>query len=314
MHLGIHRREFLRPARAGVVISHLGIDIGGTKVALKAVGPGGAVRETAFRWPPFEGTRHDLAALSAGVRTLRERLGDEVEAVGVAIPATVDPSGTVVTWPGRPGWAGSDLVGSLDALFPGIPVRYADDGDLAALAEAREAGVRNLVHLGVGTGIGGGMVMDGRLCPGTGRGSCEAGHMVVDRRGPACDCGRRGCLQAVASGPATLRRAAVLRGRDVTFTELRTALAGERPWAVEALEETCAALAVAATNLAELVHPDRITVGGGFAAGLPGFVERVRRHARQLTRAGGARVEPADAKLGALSSLQGALLLAREQG
>ncbi|WP_406396806.1 ROK family protein [Streptomyces sp. NBC_01653] len=292
-------------------MSYLGIDIGGTKVALKAAGPGAAVHETVFRWPSFRGTRHDLAALSSGVRAVHESLTDDVEAVGVAIPATVDRTGTVVTWPGRPGWAGFDLAGSLDKLFPGIPVRYADDGDLAALAEAHEAGVRDLVHLGVGTGVGGGMVLDGRLCPGSRRGSCEAGHMIVDRRGPECDCGRHGCLQAVASGPATLRRAAVLCGRDVSFTELRAALAAERPWAVDTLEESCAALAAAATSLAELVHPDRITIGGGFAASLPGFVERVRRHARQLTRAGGAPVVLADARLGALSSLQGALLLAR---
>jgi kanosamine 6-kinase len=166
----------------------------------------------------------------------------------------------------------------------------------------------------VGTGIGGGIVLDGRLCPGSARGSCETGHMIVDRAGPECDCGRYGCLQAVASGPATLRRAAALRGRDVSFTELRTALAEEQPWAVDTLEDSCAALAAAATSLAELVHPDRITIGGGFAAGLPGFVERVRRHTRRLARPGGAPVVLADAALGGLSSLQGALLLARMPG
>ncbi|MFF7889737.1 ROK family protein [Streptomyces sp. NPDC020794] len=295
-------------------MSYLGIDIGGTKVALKAVGPAGEVCETVFRWPSFEGTRQDLAALAACVSELRDKGTYDLEAVGVAIPATVNRTGTVVTWPGRPGWAGFDLADSLDGLFPGISVRYADDGDLAALAEAHEAGVRDLVHLGVGTGIGGGIVLDGRLCPGSARGSCETGHMIVDRDGPECDCGRHGCLQAVASGPATLRRAATLRGRDVSFTELRTALAQERSWAVDTLEESCAALAAAATSLAELVHPDRITVGGGFAAGLPGFVERVRRHARRLARPGGAPVVLADAALGGLSSLQGALLLARMPG
>lgn len=94
-------------------------------MALKAAGPGAAVHETVFRWPSFRGTRHDLAALSSGVRAVHESLTDDVEAVGVAIPATVDRTGTVVTWPGRPGWAGFDLAGSLDKLFPGDsrPVR-----------------------------------------------------------------------------------------------------------------------------------------------------------------------------------------------
>ncbi|MGC0373845.1 ROK family protein [Streptomyces sp. SAI-229] len=281
-------------------------------MALKVTGQGAAVHESVFRWPVFEGTRQDLSTFAEGVRELCDGLTNDIEAVGVAVPATVDRSGTVVTWPGRPGWAGFDLAGSLGGLFPGIPVRYADDGDLAALAEAHEAGVRDLVHLGVGTGIGGGIVLDGRLCPGSGRGSCEAGHMIVDRAGPECDCGRHGCLQAVASGPATLRRAAALCGRDVSFTELRAALVHGRPWAADALEESCAALAAAAVSLAELVHPDRITIGGGFAAGLPDFVERVRRHAQRLVRPGGAPVVLADAALGGLSSLQGAVLLARE--
>lgn len=280
-------------------------------MALKAVGPASEVRETVFRWPAFAGTRQDMAALAAGVRAVRDGAGGEFEAVGVAVPATVDRAGTVVTWPGRPGWTGLDLVGSLDALFPGAPVRYADDGDLAALAEADRAGVRDLVHLGVGTGVGGGIVVDGRLCPGPLRGSCEAGHLIVDPAGPRCDCGRYGCLQALASGPATLRRATRLRGSDVTFSELRTALVRPEDWAVAAVDESCAALAVAAVSLAELVHPDRITIGGGFAAGLPDFVERVRRHTRRLARPGGAPVVLADAALGGLSSLQGALLLAR---
>ncbi|MET9972136.1 ROK family protein, partial [Streptomyces sp. NPDC006356] len=135
-------------------------------MALKAVGQGAAVHESVFQWPSFESTRQDLAAFAAGVRELRDGLTNDIEAVGVAVPATVDRSGTVVTWPGRPGWAGFDLAGSLGMLFPGIPVRYADDGDLAALAEAHDADVRNLVHLGVGTGIGGGIVLDGRLWPG----------------------------------------------------------------------------------------------------------------------------------------------------
>ncbi|QTD95910.1 Kanosamine kinase [Streptomyces cyanogenus] len=252
-----------------------------------------------------------MTALAEGVHAVCEGSTRDLEAVGVSVPATLDRGGKVVTWPGRPGWTGLDLAGSLDLLFPGTPVRYADDGDLAALAEAHAAGVRHLVHLGVGTGIGGGIVLDGRLCPGTGRGSCEAGHIIVDRGGPRCDCGRYGCLQAVASGPATLRRAAALRGGEVPFTELGGALARGRSWAVEAVEESCAALAAAAVSLAELVRPDRITIGGGFAAGLPDFAERVRRHAQRLARPGGPPVEPAAAALGGLSSLQGALLLAR---
>ncbi|GGT59453.1 ROK family protein [Streptomyces purpureus] len=295
-------------------MSYLGIDVGGTKVAFRTENAAGIGEETesSFRWPRTRCVRDDLTALAEHTHALRSRLERPVEAVGVAMPATLAPDGRVLTWPGRPFWEGVDLRAELAALLPGAEVRCADDGDLAALAEADAADCGDLVYLGVGTGIGGGIVLDGRLVPGAHRGSCEVGHMVVDRRaGDLCDCGRRGCVQSVASGPATLRRAAELRGEPLEFTDLRDAFtAGER-WAVDAVGESCAALAAAAVSLAELVHPARIVVGGGFAAGVPGFVETVAQEVTRLARPAWTPPPVHPARLAGLSSLRGALLLAR---
>jgi len=295
----------------GAVISYLGIDIGGTKVALRATGEHPRTYDTAFRWPQPGGLAEDLEALAKGVDAVNDHWNMPIDAVGIAVPATMDSSGRVITWPGRPGWTGLDLRGTLHGLFPGALIRWADDGDLAALAEAREAGCENLVYAGVGTGVGGGIVLHGRLCPGTARGSCEVGHMVVDPNGPLCDCGRRGCVQASASGPATLRRAAALRGGPVDFAELREALEERLPWAVTAVDESCATLATALTSLSEVVHPELAVVGGGFAAGLPGFVEEVARRTEALARPGRPAVPVRRATLGGLSSLRGAVLLAQ---
>ncbi|MFD9064648.1 ROK family protein [Kitasatospora purpeofusca] len=297
----------------------LGIDIGGTKVALRAEDgpPGGPVRteEAVLRWPGARvaGAYADWTALAGTVADLRERWEGDFAAVGVAVPATVGPDGRVLAWPGRPGWRGFDLVPALRRLFPTAALAWADDGDLAALAEAVHAGSGHVVYLGVGTGVGGGVVHEGAPLPGPGRGSCEAGHLIVDRRGPVCDCGRRGCLQATASGPATLRRAELLRGAPVEYAELRTGLAEGAPWAVEAVEETCAALAAAAVSFGELFHPELTVLGGGFADGLPGFTARVEAHAAALARPGGPALAIRPAVLGGLSSLHGALALARLQ-
>ncbi|MFB7380690.1 ROK family protein [Kitasatospora purpeofusca] len=297
----------------------LGIDIGGTKVALRAEDgpPGGPVRteEAVLRWPGARvaGAYADWTALAGTVADLRERWEGDFAAVGVAVPATVGPDGRVLAWPGRPGWRGFDLLPALRRLFPTAALAWADDGDLAALAEAVHAGSGNVVYLGVGTGIGGGVVHEGAPLPGPGRGSCEAGHVIVDRSGPVCDCGRRGCLQATASGPATLRRAELLRGAPVEYAELRTGLADSAPWAVEAVEETCAALAAAAVSLGELFHPELTVLGGGFAEGLPGFTARVEAHAAALARPGVPAPAIRPAVLGGLSSLHGALALARLQ-
>jgi kanosamine 6-kinase len=295
-------------------LGYLGIDVGGTKVALRAEDDAGRVAEAAVRWPAPADPAADLAVLARAVAELTGRWGGPPAAVGVALPATLDAAGTVTAWPGRPAWAGLPVAGELARLFPAVPVRVADDGDVAALAEAAHAGCRDLVYLGVGTGVGGGVVVDGRPVPGPGRGSCEVGHLIVDRAADdRCDCGRRGCVQAVASGPATLRRAAALRGGagPVEFAELRHALAAGAPWAWSAVADSCAALAAAVAGLCELVAPERVLIGGGFAAGLPGFVDRVAARVRDLARPGRPPVPVGAAALGGLSSLHGAVRLAR---
>ncbi|MBQ1076521.1 ROK family protein [Micromonospora sp. C31] len=287
----------------------LGVDVGGTKVALRAEAPGRPAYDRLFRWPRGADPAADLAALAAEVDLLREVWGP-VGAVGVAMPATTDPAGTVTTWPGRPGWAGLDLAAALRRLFPAAATAVADDGDLAALAEARRAGADDVVYLGVGTGIGGGVVLAGRSVPG--RSSAEVGHMVVALDGERCDCGRRGCLQSIASGPATLRRAGAGAGGEVSFDDLRAGLDERRPWAVAAVDASCRALAAAVVSLGELLDPALAIVGGGFAAGLPGFVPLVAERARSAGRPGRPAPPVRAAALGASSSLHGALELARD--
>ncbi|WDZ88000.1 ROK family protein [Micromonospora cathayae] len=295
-------------------ISYLGIDIGGTKVALRAEGvPGSAAGqtpvETTFRWPDG-GVDADLELLSSRVDELRRRWPEPIRGVGVATPAGCDPGGTVLTWPGRPSWVGLDFTGALASLFPDLPVRWADDGDLAALAEARAAGQPDVLYLGIGTGVGGGVVLDGRSWPGPAHGSCEVGHLVVDLGGPSCDCGRRGCVQAVAAGPALLRRAGRLRGGTVTFDDLVAGVRDGADWAAATLEPAVTALAAATVSVCELAHPAVVLVGGGVAAALPELVSRLDRQVAALTRPGVRAVPVRPARLGGLSSLRGALILA----
>ncbi|MEU2064789.1 ROK family protein [Streptomyces sp. NPDC013455] len=287
----------------------LGIDIGGTKVALRAESDDGRTEESSFRWGPHRDADRDLADLAAHLKEFPGRT--DVRAVGVAVPATVGPGERITAWPSRPAWTGLALGPALRALFPGAAVAWADDGDLGALAEADAAGCRDLLYIGVGTGVGGGCVLGGALCPGPARGSFEIGHLVVDQDGPECVCGRRGCLQATASGPATLARAATLRGAPVGHDELRDGLRDRRPWAEAALDRTARALATAVTGAAELLHPERALLGGGFAAGVPALLPAVTTHLTALSRPGHPPPPLAAARLGGLSSLRGALLLAQ---
>ncbi|MFC8870315.1 ROK family protein [Streptomyces sp. NPDC057148] len=300
-------------------MSRLGIDIGGTKVALRLERSGAAVGATplqkTFQWPAEGDVAADMKALASAIDDLCHPPGDPVVSVGVALPAALDSEGRVRGWPNRPSWQGLDIRRQLVAFLPAAQVRTADDGDLAALAEGRAADCRDLVHLGVGTGIGGGIILDGVMRPGTARGSCEVGHVVVDHlTGPPCDCGRHGCVQSLSSGRAVLRRAAEVLGEEVEFTRLQDAWTAREDWAVEVITTGASALAAAATSLAELTHPDIITIGGGFATSLPGYVEEVTTHFTSLRRPAGPAPEIRTAALGALSSLDGAVLLARGVG
>ena len=174
----------------------LGIDIGGSSVSLRREGSSATPVETLFRWAPSCNALDDIAVLRAAIR----RMCHGVRAVGVAVPATLDARGVVCAWPNRPSWVGVDLASLMREAMPPARWSFADDGDLAALAESRAAGCASLVYVGLGTGVGGGAVLDGSLLGR--RGAMEIGHTIIAPEGPACTCGRLGCLQAIASGPA----------------------------------------------------------------------------------------------------------------
>src|SRR5205085_2868464 len=147
--------------------------------------------------------------------------------------------------------------------------------------------------------------------PGFARGSCELGHVVVALDGPECDCGRRGCVQAFAGGRAILRRAQARRGAPVTPDELRTAGVAGEAWAVDTLDAAALALATGIVNVSEMLHPELALIGGGFATAHPGFVDRIGVHLARLARPGQRAIPVRPAALGGLSSLRGAVELAR---
>ncbi|WP_198320613.1 ROK family protein [Actinosynnema pretiosum] len=285
----------------------VGVDLGGTKAAVRVVGADGRSGDSVVRWESGASAGEDLALLVRAVE--RAGGGGGVRSVGVAVPATLDRSGVVVAWPGRPGWVGVDVLGALGAMFPGASVRHGDDGDLAALAEADAAGCGELLYVGVGTGVGGGIVSGG--LPLNSGGSCEVGHVVVERGGGLCDCGRRGCVQAFASGPAILRGAVARGGRPGGLGDVRDGVARGERWAVEACEDAASALAALVIGVGELVRPELALIGGGVTTALPGLVPAVAERVAGLGRTGHPVPSVRPAVLGAESSLHGALVLAR---
>lgn len=275
------------------------IDIGGTWTRFAAVGASGDVRgREKFPTGSDAGPEELRALWREHWAALMDRVGSDGPPLAVGIGATgpVDRhSGRLLEVPNAgPGLQGMELVAEFGALS-GVPVVLERDTCAALLAEARigrGAGRSELVYLTVSTGIGGAAMTEGRLILGKTGGAAEIGHVVSDPTGPRCGCGRRGCLEAIASGPAIAAAAArkiddpaagLLRQTvgdptaGITGAQVSAAAAAGDPVARAILDRARDALACAIVNLANTFDPECIIVGGSVAQGHPAWIETFQR-------------------------------------
>jgi glucokinase len=234
----------------------LGIDIGGTKLALALGGPDGRL-EARMRRPmePTGEARLDLARIVEDARRLVAEAGlvlEEVDVVGVSAPGPLDPArGLVLGPPNLPGWERAAVAETLETAL-GRPVFLENDANAAALAEWRfgaGAGLSNLVYLTMSTGVGGGIILGGRLYRGVASSAGEVGHAPVEVPGEPCACGLSGCLEAYVGGAAWTRR---LRSKAPDSSRMLE-LAGGRG-AITPVHAIAAAREADAFALAEMVR------------------------------------------------------------
>ncbi|MBO0730225.1 MAG: ROK family protein [Acidimicrobiaceae bacterium] len=307
----------------------LGVDIGGTKLlAVRVPQSGSDVREE-IRLPTPSDGRAAVRSLREAVRSLFPE-GSAPAAIGVGIPGLVDWRGRLGFSPHRPSLVGFPLRAALEQLWPATPAWVGNDATAAVWAEHQRgagSGVDDVLMVTLGTGIGGGVVSDGRLREGAHRFAGEFGHMVVDPNGPLCACGKRGCWERFASGDGlgVLGREAALADRAPRVCDL----AGGDPEAVRGEHVTAAAaegdadaeeimarfawwLALGLASLANAFDPSVIVVGGGLADAGDVLLEPTRSSFASLVEApeerAGLRVVPA--ALGSRAGAVGAGLLA----
>jgi glucokinase len=249
----------------------LGLDIGGTKIAAGVVDPDGGVR--GFVAAPTEAVRGPDDGVARLFELGRRAVAgsgaawDEIDGVGIGCGGPLDSDGGVLIAPLHLlAWSGVPIVELATAAFD-RPAVLDNDATAAAAAEHRHGagrGTQNMVYLTVSTGVGGGVVLDGKLRRGpTGNGG-ELGHVTVDWHGRLCrGCGRRGCLEAYASGTSIAERAQEAGMAGATAeTVAAAARAGEQP-ATDVWAETCEALACGVASLANLFEPELVVIGGG---------------------------------------------------
>ena len=325
------------PPRDGVNVKRdwllLALDFGGTKLTA------GLAASGERRWrahqrvpsPPGSSAQSHLEIMMELAQDMLAPAKAPLAAVGVSFGGPVDAAqGLVLLSHHIPGWEKVPLRGWLEERL-GVPAAVDNDANVAALGEHRFGagqGCDSLLYVTVSTGIGGGWIVHGRPYRGADGMAGEIGHMVIDPSGPVCTCGKRGCLEALAAGPAIARHAQELLAEDPQASQALRALVGGEVQAVTArhvsqaaeagdelsrqvLDQAARALGRGIGSAISLMNPQRVVVGGGVAKSGPRYFEAVRAAAR-VTAPPEMTVDIVPAALGDDAPLWGAVALAED--
>jgi glucokinase len=237
-----------------------GIDLGGTQIRVSfAHDDGRIVRTVRTRTALVGGPANMVTWVVQQIeRHLRH---DPLRSIGIGAPGPIDPhQGLLINPPNLPGWHNTPLAAMLGEAT-GCATHLENDANLAGLGEYHHGAGKDskiMAYLTWSTGVGGGLVIDGRLFSGAHGSAGEFGHMILDPNGPICGCGQRGCVEALCSGANIAKR------YGESATELLRA-AGEGDSEAQAIVERVAEdMGLALISLANLFDPDLIVIGGGF--------------------------------------------------
>jgi glucokinase len=293
----------------------IGVDVGGTKVLAGIVGRSGDVGRTTERRTPRDSQQELLATLDEAVEELRD---DDTAALGFGLPSTIDQRTGQAIFSVHIPLNDVDFRDRMSDRF-GLPVAMDNDGNAATIAEWKVGagrGARHMIMLTLGTGIGGGLILDGKPYRGAIGAGAELGHMVLQLDGPACGggCDGFGHFEALASGQTADEAAVALLGSGATAHDLVTRAREGDPEAAAAMTEIGRRLGAGIGSLVNIFQPEVVVIGGGFAAAgdlLFGPAKEVV--AREALAPGRDLVRIVPAELGPKAGLVGAGFIAFEK-
>jgi glucokinase len=312
----------------------VGADVGGTAVKFVLVDDEG--RRLARGDVPTDphSAPASIGRLADAVRVHVPEDG-RIIAAGLASAGIVDTvTGDLGRSPNLPGWEGANLLDALRDAFGPVPAAVANDVNGALYGEFRYGagrGCRHLVMMALGTGVGGGVMVDGHLVTGYAHGAGEIGHMTLDPAGPICQCGNPGCLEAYCGSVGLLRRARELAAEGDATDAWRAAVADLGPGlttrhchdlavagdatALRLFAEAGARLGQATASLVNVLAPERVIIGGGVAQAGDLFLAPCRELvARHVMSEAGRTTPVVPAELGTFAASMGAAALAAEAG
>jgi glucokinase len=296
---------------------YLGIDIGGTNIKIATVSATAEVVERGLiETRAEEGAARAFARIHAAARALGP---DGIEGVGIGCAGLVNERrGVLAASPNLKAWEGVALARLASKHFS-VPILIQNDATVAAYGESVVRGTRgkNLVLLTLGTGVGGGIVVDGQVVRGVTGFGAELGHITVQPDGAPCHCGLKGCLEAYAGSYGIVRTAIELRGKKrgpalTAFDVFEAARSGE-DWARQAVRTTGEYLGQGIGILLNTLNPSVVVIGGGISHSLNALLPHIRRSVREHAfreMIAEARIEPA--RLGNDAGMVGAAMLVRD--
>lgn len=279
----------------------LGVDVGGTKIAAGLVDANGEILSQQRVTMVTNSAELGLQAVLSAIAQVLPDGASAIAGIGICAPGPLDPKiGVILNPPNVPCWRNFPLAEEVRKKYS-VPVKVDNDANAAALAEARwgaARGYKNVFYATIGTGIGTGIVLDGKIYHGRTGSAGEGGHVSIDYRGPICRCGKPGCIEILASGTAIATRARERIGagaksamfdlvggkiEGITGEIIGKAYAGGDAVATTLLTETVEMLALWLSNIIDLLDPDVIVIGGGAAELYRSFFDQLRERIPQLT-------------------------------
>lgn len=307
----------------------VGLDVGGTKILAVRVARDGAIVARAEAPTPADDERATLASMVEAAGSI---MTPEVLAVGVGAAGMVDVASGMLRYAPNLAWRDLAIAEHMRTAL-GVPCQLDNDANVAAYGEFRFGagrGYRHVLLVALGTGIGGGIIIDGRLFRGAHGFAAEIGHVVVEPNGPRCGCGNRGCWEQVASGNTIgrLGREEVLRDPTCALAEraggdpeavtgalvTRAAHEGD-PTAVRIVAEVGTRLGIGIAGLVNVLDPQIVVVGGGAVRAGELLLEPARASFAETVEGGDRRptVPLVAAELGPDAGAVGAATLALEE-
>jgi len=298
----------------------IGIDLGGTnlKIALLDLKYKLTDKEV-LSTQQFRKKENLISAILHSVNRIIENnklKKRDILGIGLGLPGPIDEkSGVVHFFPNIPGFREVNLKSILEKKLR-LPVFLDNDAKLMALAEYRlghARGFKNALCLTLGTGVGGGVIIEGSLYRGKDNAAGEIGHVPINEKGPRCNCGGRACLEAYIGNNRILNEAKKIFKRNISLEELSAKAGKQNKQALNIWLKVAARLGIALVGAVNLLNPDAIIIGGGVANAGSVLFDKVKQTVKkQAMNVQARRVKVFKAKLGSEAGLIGAAIMVKE--